>query len=205
MHPHRNEVHEGDDVITVTDIKQAIFELPEADYAELKRWFNDWEKWDQELENDADAGRLHWLVARGSSAETRWFDRVTQGDSHDRENPYGYTSRGQRVRLKRERFRLQLEPSVHEPPSPLVHRATSELWHLLEVLPEGVQRTARRNFGLLKSDPRHPSIQFKKVGSFWSARVGISHRALAIGDGSVFDWVWIGGHDEYERRIAYRR
>ena len=194
-------------MITVAEIKQAIFELPEADYAELKRWFNelDWDKWDRKLENDAAAGRLDWLVARVSSADAPWFDRLIRSDDHELETQYGYTSRGQQVRLTRERSRQEPEPSVRQPTSPLVHRATSELWHLLEVLPEAVQRTARRNFGLLKSDPRHPSIQFKKVGSFWSARVGISHRALAIGDGTVFDWVWIGGHDEYERRIAYLR
>ena len=194
-------------MITIAKIKQAITELPEADYAELRRWFNelDWDKWDQELENDAATGQLDWLIARVSSADARWFDQLIRIDSLDPEAQYGYVSRGQQVRLNRERSRQQLEPSVREPASPLVHRATSELWHLLEVLPEAVQKTARRNFGLLKSDPRHPSIQFKKVGSFWSARVGISHRALAIGDGSVFDWVWIGGHDEYERRIAYRR
>ena len=41
----------------------------------------------------------------------------------------------------------------------------------------------------------------KKLGKFWSARVGLSHRALAIEDGEGFLWVWIGPHDEYERLI----
>ncbi len=63
------------------------------------------------------------------------------------------------------------------------------------------QRTAKKNFELLKKDPLHPSIHFKKVGKFWSVRVGISHRALAVEDGADFIWVWIGTHDEYERMI----
>jgi hypothetical protein len=48
---------------SVTEIKQAILELPEANYAELRRWFSelDWEKWDREIEEDAAAGRLDFL------------------------------------------------------------------------------------------------------------------------------------------------
>jgi hypothetical protein len=41
----------------------------------------------------------------------------------------------------------------------------------------------------------------RKVGKFWSARIGVNHRALAVDDGEDFIWVWIGTHDEYERMI----
>ena len=54
---------------------------------------------------------------------------------------------------------------------------------------------------MLKANPSHPSLHFKKVGRFWSVRVGINYRALAIDDGEDFIWVWIGTHDEYERMI----
>ena len=63
------------------------------------------------------------------------------------------------------------------------------------------QRIARRNFRLLIADPRHPALHFKKVGEFWSVRVGLAHRALAVEDGTDFIWVWIGSHDEYDRLI----
>jgi hypothetical protein len=33
---------------------------------------------------------------------------------------------------------------------------------------------------LLKENPRHPSLHLKKVGRFWSARVGSRYRALAV-------------------------
>ena len=62
-----------------------------------------------------------------------------------------------------------------------------------------VQNLARQNFQLLRTNPRHPSLHFKKVGKFWSARVGISHRTLAIEDDEGFIWVWIGTHNAYER------
>jgi hypothetical protein len=41
----------------------------------------------------------------------------------------------------------------------------------------------------------------KKVGRYWSVRVGRSHRALAVEVASGFRWVWIGTHEEYERLI----
>ena len=82
-----------------------------------------------------------------------------------------------------------------------MHRATSRFWESLEKLPEDVQILARKNFSLLRANPQHPSLRFKKVGKFWSARVGLNHRALAVEDGNDFIWVWIGTHDEYQRII----
>ena len=82
-----------------------------------------------------------------------------------------------------------------------MHRATPRFWKLFADLPEVVQTVARKNFGLLKANPAHPSLHFKKVGSFWSARAGLNYRALATEDGSDFIWVWIGNHDDYSRMI----
>src|SRR5579862_3173463 len=47
-----------------------------------------------------------------------------------------------------------------------------------QALPESVQEIARNNFALLKENPGHPSLHFKRVGNFVSVRVGIAHRAL---------------------------
>jgi hypothetical protein len=82
-----------------------------------------------------------------------------------------------------------------------MHRATRRFWQCFNALPKSVQDTATKNFDLLKKDPSHPSLHFKPLGKFWSVRVGIHHRALAIKDGPDFIWVWIGTHDEYERLI----
>ena len=61
-----------------------------------------------------------------------------------------------------------------------------------------MQRSARRNFKLLKADQRHPSVHFKKIGDFYSVRVGLAYRALAVEgpDGPI--WFWIGNHSEYD-------
>ena len=85
-----------------------------------------------------------------------------------------------------------------------MHRTTPQFWRRYRRLPESVRELAAKNFQLLKTDPRHPSLQFKKVGGFWSARVGLAHRALAAEDGGDYTWVWIGSHDEYEGMIAGR-
>ncbi len=83
-----------------------------------------------------------------------------------------------------------------------MHRTTPRFWRAFGRLPEPVQRVARRNFRLLAENPEHPSLRFKKVGAFWSARVGRDYRALAVEDGADFIWVWVGSHDEYDRLIG---
>ena len=83
-----------------------------------------------------------------------------------------------------------------------MHRTTPRFWRHFEQLPRPVQRIARRNFRLLIENPQHPALHFKKVGKFWSVRVGLDYRALAVEDGGDFIWVWIGKHDGYDRLIG---
>ncbi len=58
---------------TVKELQQAILKLPEEDYAELLRWLLelDWEKWDRELEEDVQAGRLDALSAEALEARAK--------------------------------------------------------------------------------------------------------------------------------------
>jgi hypothetical protein len=69
----------------------------------------------------------------------------------------------------------------------------------LAELPAEVQALAVKNFALWQANPRHPSLQFKKIGDYWSVRVGQDHRALAKLEGETFRWFWIGAHKEYDR------
>lgn len=78
---------------------------------------------------------------------------------------------------------------------------TASFRRRLKALPPSVRRLARKNFKLWLQDASHPSLHFKKVGEFWSARIGSSHRALALWKGDTFEWFWIGSHDEYEELI----
>ena len=72
-----------------------------------------------------------------------------------------------------------------------MYRTTAAFRKSLARLPESVQRVARQNFSLLKENPAHPSLHFKKIGKLWSARVGITYRALAVEDDADFIWVWV--------------
>ena len=60
------------------------------------------------------------------------------------------------------------------------HHTTSRFWENYQKLPDDVKTTADKNFALLNDNPSHPSLHFKKVNEFWSARIGLSHRALAM-------------------------
>ncbi len=82
-----------------------------------------------------------------------------------------------------------------------MHRTTTRFWSCFDKLPVVIQKTARKNFELIKNNPKHPSLHFKQIGGFWSARVGTHYRALAMEDGKNFIWVWIGTHEQYDRLI----
>jgi len=75
-------------------------------------------------------------------------------------------------------------------------------WERYDNLPSSVQELADRNYQLLKSDPRHPSLRLKKTGRYWSVRVGSKHRALAVEIEEGLLWFWIGTHAEYDKLVG---
>jgi hypothetical protein len=81
------------------------------------------------------------------------------------------------------------------------HFASRAFWEAYDRLPKQVRDLADRNYVLLKENPRHPSLQFKRVGRFWSVRVGLRYRALATeADGDLI-WFWIGSHADYDAMV----
>ena len=67
--------------------------------------------------------------------------------------------------------------------------------------PQNLRSLADKNYALLKQNPRHPSLQLKKVGRLWSVRVGLNCRALAVEAPDGLVWFWIGSHAEYIEKI----
>lgn len=63
---------------------------------------------------------------------------------------------------------------------------------------------ADKNFALLKDDPKHPSLRLKKVGRFWSVRVGLAHRALAAEIEGGLLWFWSGSHADCDNLVRSR-
>ena len=82
------------------------------------------------------------------------------------------------------------------------HRATPRFWAYYHQLPDDVQRLADRCYAVLRQNPRHPSLHFKQVGCFWSVRVGIHYRAVAVEHEGNILWFWIGGHADYDRLLG---
>jgi hypothetical protein len=84
----------------------------------------------------------------------------------------------------------------------LKHYASRKFWELYEALPGSVRELADKSYELLKRDPRHPSLHFKKIGDHWSVRVGAYYRALAIEVEDGMCWFWIGTHADYDHIIS---
>jgi hypothetical protein len=85
------------------------------------------------------------------------------------------------------------------------HRAVPRFWDCYRLLPAEVQALADRGYEQLCRDPRHPSLRLKRVGPFWSVRVGIHYRALALEDAGDLVWFWIGPHGDYDQIIRRGR
>jgi len=88
-----------------------------------------------------------------------------------------------------------------------MHRTSADFWEAYAGLPEEIRRRADKQFALLKSNPQHTSLQFKKIGDrhgqeIWSARVSLKHRALAIKREDGYLWFWICGHETYDSLIG---
>lgn len=81
------------------------------------------------------------------------------------------------------------------------HYASARFWSCYERLPESIRTLADKNFDLLKSNPQHPSLHFKKIGEYRSARVGLVYRALAVEVEDGLLWFWIGTHADYDKII----
>jgi hypothetical protein len=81
------------------------------------------------------------------------------------------------------------------------HCTSPQFWECYNRLPVKSRRLADDSFQLLKSNPKHPSLHLKKVERYWSVRIGLHHRALAVLIEDGFLWFWIGNHSEYDRMI----
>jgi hypothetical protein len=63
----------------------------------------------------------------------------------------------------------------------MIHFASSSFWSAYNHLPNFTQKLADKNFKIIKTNPKHPSLHFKKVKKCWSVCVGIHCQALAVG------------------------
>ena len=82
------------------------------------------------------------------------------------------------------------------------HHASPRFWRCYRQLPADIQRLADDSYQLLRHDHRHPSLHFKRIGRFWSVRVGLHYRALAVEYETAVVWFSVGSHAEYNRLVG---
>ncbi|RWL97742.1 MAG: hypothetical protein EOR68_16450 [Mesorhizobium sp.] len=81
------------------------------------------------------------------------------------------------------------------------HFAAPSFWDAYDKLPKSIRTKADSSFAKLRADPFHPSLHFKRVGRYWSARVDLDYRAVAVREQDDMICFWIGTHSEYERLL----
>ena len=82
---------------------------------------------------------------------------------------------------------------------------TEDFVALFRLLPSEIQQLARKNYQLWRNNPRHPSLQFKRVHNqelLYSVRVGIGWRAVGLIEGDAIYWFWIGSHADYDKLLS---
>jgi hypothetical protein len=55
------------------------------------------------------------------------------------------------------------------------HFASTAFREACAKLPDNVRALADRNSALLKENPQHPSLHFKKLGRYWPVRIGLRY------------------------------
>ena len=89
----------------------------------------------------------------------------------------------------------------------MISRTTKAFRDALAALPLDVQKQADESFALFKQNPSHPGLHFKPMKrrgrTFYSARVGMHYRALALEKPDGLYWFWIGTHGEYDQLIDH--
>jgi hypothetical protein len=86
----------------------------------------------------------------------------------------------------------------------LTSRTTRRFREVFLALPEEIRQRARQAYRRFREDPFHPSLRFRRVHAtepVYSARVGLRYRALALVQGDVAVWFWIGSHGDYDRLL----
>lgn len=85
-------------------------------------------------------------------------------------------------------------------------RTTRGFRELMAALPEHVRQQAREAYRLFQKNPSHPGLRFKQVYAdppIYSARIGISYRAIGAMEGGTVVWYWVGSHADYDKLLSH--
>ena len=56
----------------IEELELAVDSLPEEEYCRFRRWFltRDWNKWDKQIEDDSNSGKLDFLIQEANEAKS---------------------------------------------------------------------------------------------------------------------------------------
>ena len=86
----------------------------------------------------------------------------------------------------------------------MTSRGLPGFWQEYRQLPRDIRAAARQAYRKFRENPAHPGLHLERLRSdarAWSIRVTLNYRAVARRDGDDWLWVWIGTHQEFERRF----
>ncbi len=84
-------------------------------------------------------------------------------------------------------------------------RGTAQFWLLYRGLPVDIRLAARRAYQRFLENPAHPSLHLERLRNdprFWSVRVTLDYRAVALRSRDDWVWTWIGNHQDFDRRFS---
>ena len=87
----------------------------------------------------------------------------------------------------------------------MISHASQSFRKQFQLLPASIQAQAREAYRQFQRDPNHPSLHFEKLrghSDLWSVRITLRYRAVAVREGEVFTWFWIGSHADFDRDFA---
>lgn len=89
----------------------------------------------------------------------------------------------------------------------MIHRRSIKFKELFKALPSSIQKIAKDQFKLLKVDPSHPSLSFKKLQGTpnYSVRVNDNYRAIGTPmpkKPTLIVWFFIGTHSSYNNLVT---
>jgi len=55
----------------IEELEKVVATLPEEEYSQFRKWFldRDWERWDREIKEDSESGKLDFLVQEAIEAK----------------------------------------------------------------------------------------------------------------------------------------
>ena len=86
----------------------------------------------------------------------------------------------------------------------MTSHGTRNFWQIYAQLPREIRQAARLTYRKFREEPAHPGLHLERLRSDPSAcsvRVTLKCRAVARRQGDDWLGVWIGDHQEFDRRF----